>query len=135
VLAGSVEAHVFCKFDVAAERVIIRRSQTRVRPIALIENHSKRVRPAIQYEAVPLNADGSQGSISDSLVDQLAAAAPQLHFHIDQVWGRWGPENCIAVVVDTGIGKRDPAVDLSCDHRIRIVGDELIPEAKLHGHS
>ena len=52
VLAHAVEAHRLGELDVAPQRVVARRGQQRVGPVALVEHHAQQVGPAVQHEAV-----------------------------------------------------------------------------------
>src|SRR5579884_4203921 len=52
VLAHAVESHGFDQLDIAAKGLIIRRGQTAIGPIPLIENEPKLIWLSIQNEAI-----------------------------------------------------------------------------------
>jgi hypothetical protein len=76
----------------------------------LIEHQSHGVWTTIQENLLSLNADRAQRGVGGDFVEYLPVAQ-KLHLDIDQRRGFRRPQQLVAIVVDSGIGKADPAMD------------------------
>jgi hypothetical protein len=73
VLADAVESHLLGEHHVAAQRLIVRRGEAAVGPLALIEHQPQIVRPAVEHEAIAPHADRPQRGEARHGVDSAAA--------------------------------------------------------------
>ena len=126
MLADAVEAHLPWP---ARRRACNAASSGAVRPlfrpVALIEHHAQQIRPAVEQEAVALHGGTERSAVYDShLVDELAAFAPELELHVDQVRRVRTPEQLVARIVDARIRQGDAAMDFARDDLIGVGGEQ-----------
>ena len=130
VLAHAVEAHRLGQLDVAAQRVVVRRRQQRVGPVALVEHHAQQVRPAVEHEAIAQDRRPSAARCTSANSSITSSPREQLHGRVEQGRPLGAPQQLVAEVVDAGIGRGRCAVRLAVDHLVAVARQQPLAVAQ-----